>query len=217
MSPPVKSRRRYDASRRQAAARARRAAVLEAARGLFVRRGFAGTTVGAVAEEAGVSPETVYKVFGGKTGLVEALYREALRGEGPVPAYERSDHLRTWPDPREVVRGWSRLAMEVAPRASAVQLLVRDAALVDPQLRGVLHEMDDARHRRMSENAEYLHAAGHLRPGVTVEWAADVMWAVTAPETYELLVLRRGWSPERFADHIDHTVSGLLRSEAPPD
>jgi AcrR family transcriptional regulator len=210
---PVKSRRRYDSSRRRAAARARRVAVLDAARALFLRDGFAGTTVVAVAEAAGVSPETVYKSFGGKPGLVEALYREALRGEGPVPAYARSDRLRTKPDPREVVRGWSRLAMEVAPRASTVQLLVRDAALVDPQLRELLEEMDEDRHRRMTENAEYLLAAGHLRPDVAVEWAADVMWAVTAPETYELLVLRRGWTLERFADHVYHSVSGLLRSE----
>ena len=213
MGTPVKSRRRYDSSRRQAAARARRVAVLDAARALFLRDGFAGTTVGAVAEAAGVSPETVYKSFGGKPGLVEALYREALRCEGPVPAYARSDRLRTKADPREVVRGWSRLAMEVAPRASTVQLLVRDAALVDPQLRELLEEMDEDRHRRMTENAEYLLAAGHLRRGVTVEWAADVMWAVTAPETYELLVLRRGWTLERFADHVYNTVSGLLRSE----
>lgn len=210
MKPHVKSRRNYDSTRRRAAARARREAVLEAARELFLRQGFAATTVASVAEAASVSAETVYKTFGGKAGLVEALYRQALHGEGPVPAYERSDRLRTRPDPHEVVRGWSRLATEVAPRVSAVQLLVRDAALVDPQLRGLLDELDDDRHRRMTENAEYLRSAGHLHPEITVQHAADVMWAVTAPEVYELLVLRRGWNLDAYADHVYRTVSGLL-------
>lgn len=210
MQPHVKSRRSYDSSKRRAAARARQEAVLDAARDLFLRQGFAATTISAVAESAGVSAETVYKSFGGKAGLVEALYRQALLGEGPVPAYERSDRLRTKADPREVVRGWSRLAMEVGPRVSAVQLLVRDAALVDPQLRGLLDELDKDRHRRMTENAEYLRSAGHLDPEVGVEHAADVMWAVTAPEVYELLVLRRGWTLEAYADHVFRTVSGLL-------
>lgn len=210
MQPHVKSRRGYDSSKRRAAALARREAVLAAARELFLRQGFRATTVSAVAEAADVSPETVYKAFGSKAGLVEALYRQALLSEGPVPAYERSDRLRTRADPREVVRGWSRLAMEIGPRVSPVQLLVRDAAVVDPQLRGLLDELDDDRLRRMTENAEYLRSAGHLDPEISIEHAADVMWAVTAPEVYELLVLRRGWTLEAYADHVYRTVSGLL-------
>lgn len=210
MATHVKRQRSYDSSGRQAAARARRERVLSAARGLFLRQGFAPTTIAAVAEAAGVSAETVYKSFGGKTGLVEALYRQALLGEGPVPAYDRSDALRTKTDPYEIARGWSRLAMEVGPRVSPLQLLVRDAALVDPSLRGLLEELDDDRHQRMRENAAYLHSAGHLRPGVGVEQAADVMWMVTSPEVYELLVLRRGWSVEGYAEQIYRVVSSLL-------
>lgn len=210
MPRPVKTQRPYDASGRRAAALARRDAVLDTARELFLRSGFAGTTVAAIATGAGVSQETVYKTFGGKTGLVEALYRQGLLGAGPVPAYERSDSLRTNPDPHEVVRGWSRLAMEVSPRVSPIGLLVRDAALVDPGLRDLLEELDDDRHRRMTDNARYLHEAGHLRPGVSVQAAADLMWSVTAPEMFELLVVRRGWSLERYGDYVNSAVAGLL-------
>jgi AcrR family transcriptional regulator len=131
MSRGVKRRRRYDSSNRQADAAARRRAVLASARELFLRDGFAATTVAAVADEAGVSAEAVYKYFGGKSGLVRALYDQAILGEGPVPAEYRSDHLRGCADPREVVRGWARLSMEVAPRVAPILLLVRDAAFVD--------------------------------------------------------------------------------------
>ena len=211
---PVK-RRSYDASRRQAGAQRRREAVLDSAREIFLSDGFTRTTVAAIARGAGVSQETVYKTFGGKPGLVEALYRRALRGAGPVPAYERSDRLRSTPDPREVVRGWSRLATEVGPRVSAIHLLVRDAVIVDATLKPLLDELDADRLARMAENAQFLESAGHLREGVDAEKAADLMWAVTAPEVIEILVFRRGWSLDRYAEFIyDTLTNGLLRPTA---
>ncbi len=157
-----------------------------------------------------MSQETVYKNFGSKPGLVRALHDEAMRGEGPVSPYRRSDSLRRLTDPYEIVRGWSRLSTEVAPRVSPVLLLLRDAAVIQPALRDLLAELDDARHQRMSENAQFLHEAGHLRKSVSARAAADLMWAVTSPEMYELLVLRRGWSPDQYDDYVFDTVSRLL-------
>ncbi|HET8602952.1 MAG TPA: TetR family transcriptional regulator, partial [Marmoricola sp.] len=174
MTHRVKSRRPYDASQRRARAADRRSAVLKAAHELFRREGFAATTVAAVAAQAGVSPETVYKNFGSKPGLVRALHEEALRGQGPVPAYRRSEALRTSADPLAIVRGWSRLSMELAPRGSPLLLLVRDAASLDPDLRRLLDELDGARHERMTENARFLRDAGHLRADVSVQTAADL-------------------------------------------
>jgi AcrR family transcriptional regulator len=208
---PATPSRSYDASRRRAAADRRRDAVLAGALRLFRRDGFATTTVAAVAAEAGVSQETIYKTFGGKAGLIEALYRSALVGGQPIPAYERSERLRLEADPHDVLRGWSRLAMEVAPQVASIQLLVRDASLVEPGLQPLLEELDQDRLSRMVENARFLHDAGHLREGVHVDEAADLMWAVTAPEVVELVVRRRGWSLERYADFVYETLAaGLL-------
>jgi AcrR family transcriptional regulator len=206
----VKASRDYDSSRRRHAALARREMILDAARVLFLQSGFARTTVAVIAAEAGVSQETVYKAFGGKTGLVEALYRQGLEGAGPVPAYQRSDDLRGTADPYEVAYGWSRLAMEVGPRVFPIYLLVRDASLVEPGLRDLLREMDEDRYARMAENARYLEQADHLGRGIDVDAAADLMWSVTSPEMFELLVVRRGWSLERWADSLYATISGLL-------
>jgi AcrR family transcriptional regulator len=210
LAGPVKAQRSYDSSRRKDAALARRKKMLDSARQLFLRSGFAATTVSAIASGAGVSQETVYKTFGGKTGLVEELYRQGLLGRGPVPAYQRSDSLRTNPDPYDVAYGWSRLAMEVGPGVTPIYLLVRDAALVDPGLNDLLREMDDDRYVRMTENAQYLEQAGHLREGVDKQAAADLMWSVTSPEMFELLVIRRSWSLDRWADYIYTTVTSLL-------
>lgn len=210
MVGPVKAQRPYDSSRRRDAALSRRTKILDAARDLFLRSGFAGTTVATIASQAGVSQETVYKTFGGKTGLVEALFRQGLQGQGDAPAYQRSESLRGQPDPYDVVHGWSRLAMEVGPGVSPIHLLVRDAALVDPGLNELLREMDEDRLARMTENAQYLDQAGHLRAGVAVDAAADLMWSVTSPEMFELLVIRRGWPLELWADYIYNALTTLL-------
>ncbi len=49
MSDGVKARRRYDSRRRQEQARENRRGVLEAARRMFLERGYAATTVSAIA------------------------------------------------------------------------------------------------------------------------------------------------------------------------
>ena len=76
---PVKPKRRYDSPRRAEQARQTRAAVVEAARRLFLRDGFAATTIAAIAAQAQVSVETIYKAFGGKPGLVRAICATARR------------------------------------------------------------------------------------------------------------------------------------------
>lgn len=207
-------RREYDASGRRAQAAHRRARVLAAATALFLESGYAATTVAAVAEQAGVSPETVYKSFGGKAGLVRALREDALRGSAAVPAEERSDALRELDDPRLVVRGWSRLATEVAPRVVPVLLLVRDAAVGDPTMRRLYDDLERDRLDRMTQNARFLAEAGHLRPGVSLAMAADVLFAVSSPEMFEMLVLRRGWSLDRYAELVETTLSRGLLPEA---
>src|SRR6185312_17071787 len=110
-------KRPYDSAWRQAQARQTREALLDAARRRFLAEGFAATTVAVIAADVGVSADTIYKAFGGKPGLVRAICAHALAGEGPVPAETRSDELQAHqPDPREIIRGWGQLTMEVAPR-----------------------------------------------------------------------------------------------------
>ncbi len=129
-----------------------------------------------------------------------------------MPAEQRSDDLQARePDGRRIIEGWGALTLEVAPRVAPVLLLIRAAAAGDPEVMALLEEMDADRLRRMTANARRLRDAGHLRPGVTVARAADVLWTYSAPELYELLVLRRGWAPARFGRFIaDAMIDALL-------
>jgi hypothetical protein len=98
----------------------------------------------------------------------------------------------------------------VAPRAAPILLLVRDAAAPDPELRSLLKELDADRLRRMTDNARRLHAAGHLRKGVSVARAAEVLWTYSSPELYELLVLRQSMPIEDYGRFIVEAISAAV-------
>ncbi len=214
-SSPVNTRRRYDSSGRRERARQTRDQIVDAARELFLADGYAATTVAAIAAAARVSVETIYKGFGGKPGLVRAIAERGLAGQGPVPAEQRSDHIRdTEPDPRRILAAWGTFTAEIAPRVAPILMLARDAAASDPEVALTLEQISAARLDRMALNARGLFEAGHLRPEITPGEAADIMWTYSSPELYELLVLRRGWSADRYGRFVGQAlIAALLPSE----
>jgi AcrR family transcriptional regulator len=208
----VKVTRRYDASRRRETAARTREAIVEVARRHFLERGYAGTSVAGIAAEVGTSIETVYKAFGGKPGLVRALWQRGLAGEGPVPAPVRSDALSsTATDPIAVLRGWAAFSVELAPQGVPIILLIRAAAATDPEMAALLAEADNQRRTRMRHNARRLLRRGWLRPGITLAQATDILWTYSSAELYELLVIKSGWPINRYGQFVgDATIAALL-------
>ena len=211
----VKRKRAYNSVGRLEQARRSRELVVDVARRAFLEGGYAATTVVAIAGEAGVSTETIYKTFGGKAGLVRAIHQKGLAGAGPTPAPQRSDAMSAREaDPRAILREWGRLTAEVSPLVSPILLVARAAAAVDADVAVLLKESDDSRLTRMRHNARVLAKRGFLREGVSVERAAEMMWVHTSPELYELLVIRRGWTATQFGDFVTTSMIGALL-EAP--
>ena len=211
-SRTVKGKRAYDASLRRAQARRSHDLIVEVAQRRFLRDGYGPTTISAIAAEAGVSVDTVYKSFGGKPGLIRAMAAHALLGAGPVPAEQRSDQLQTRErDPRKIISRWGVFTTEIAPLAAPIMLLIREAAGSHPELKALLDEVHADRLRRMTHNARRFAAAGHLRPGISVAEAANVMWTYSSSELYELLVLRRGMPLKTFGRFVaDAMIAALL-------
>jgi AcrR family transcriptional regulator len=214
----VKSKRRYDASRRQAQAARTRRAILDVARREFLEHGYAATTVARIAAEAGTSVETVYKAFGGKSGMVRALWERGLGGRGPVPAPERSDLMSsTETDPARVLREWGRFGTEIAPELAPVLLLVRGAAATDPEMALLLADVEAQHRRRMRLNARRLQRRGWLRPGIGLNRAADILCLYSSSELYEQLVIKSGWPIKRYGEFIgDAMIAALLPSRQIP-
>src|SRR5260370_31231992 len=211
MEPTVESvkRRRYDASRRREQARLTREAIIAAARRRFLHDGYARPTVGSSAADAGASADTIYKSFGGKAGLLQAMCQDALAGAGPVPAEQRSAAMQAGQsDPSRMLRGLGTLTTEVAPRIAPLLLLLSRAAETDvAQLRA---DLDVARLARMTRIAETLAGKTQLRPGLSVQEAAEIMWAYSSPELYGLLVISRGWSPDRYGEFVGESLVDAL-------
>jgi AcrR family transcriptional regulator len=213
MSSPVKKTRPYDSTRRKEQARQTREAILDAAGTMFRERGYARTTVAAVAEAAGVSVETVYKAFGDKAHLLKGVFDVAIVGDhAPAPMLQRDlvRRIEAEPDPRRKFEIYGEHLAQAGPRAGPVQLLVRAAGGGDPEVAAVWDQMSSERLRGMTEFARHLYGGGYLRAGVTLEEARDVLWTYNSVELYDLLVLQRGWTPERYGAWIARALASAL-------
>jgi AcrR family transcriptional regulator len=209
-SAPVK--RRYDASRRRARSADARRRVLDAARLRFLADGYAATTVPEVAAAAGVSVEWVYKAVGRKPQVALAVFHDAIAGPDAESTESRADRVSAdEADPRRRLRAFGTFVAEVTPRVAPLMLLVRNAAAADGELAAVWEQMLAERLARMATHAARLGDDGHLRKGVTVDEARDVLWLYSAPELYDLMVRRRGWTPDRFGAWVGEAyVAALL-------
>ena len=217
MTDAVKPRRRYDSRGRQERARRTRRAVLEVARRMFLDVGYPATSVAAVAAEAGVSVETVYKGFGNKPGLLKAVFDVSIVGDDePTPMLQR-DHVRDMaaePDPRRKLAMYGDHLARDFPRSVPIQLVVRAAAASDPAAAQVWDQMLAERLTGMTEFARHLHAGGHLRSDVSLNDARDVLWTYTSTELYDLLVNHRGWAARKYGRWVAHAlVAALLPPE----
>ncbi|GAB2593330.1 TetR/AcrR family transcriptional regulator [Kribbella endophytica] len=210
--PEVK--RSYDASGRREQAEARRRAVVVAAQELFARDGFRATTIAAVARNAGVSAESVYKGFGTKAALAKAVFDRVIAGDDePVPVVQRAEAqaIAAEPDVRKKLALYAGGAAERQVRSAGVQILIRDGRHVDETLEEVWQNLLAERLTGMTMLATHLHGTGQLRAGLDVDEVRDLLWTYISVEVYELLVLDRDWPLDRYTAWLARTlVSALL-------
>ena len=219
MARAVKKPRRYDASRRREAAQETRRAIVEAARRLFLERGYTGTTMAAIASAAGVSHETVYASFGPKPALFRHLVEIALSGtDRPVPGLER-DYARqvlAETDPGRLFDIYARAMRLTQERLAPLFDVLSDGARTDPDLKALSDELSGRRVGHMRLLAAHLAEIGALRDGVSVEAAADVIWLMNSSEVFLLLVRDRHWDPDFFERWLAESWKLLLTPQSPP-
>jgi AcrR family transcriptional regulator len=195
----------------QAVATRRR--IVEAAGRFFVRDGYAATTLQQIADEAGVAVQTVYFHFGNKRTLLKELVDIASVGDDePVALLDRpwAQELRTAPGGAETVGVWIRASREIFGRVAPILRIVRDAAGSDAEMAAQWETNQEQRHTAHRELAEILDAKDALRPGLTVDEAADILFALISLEVYVLLTVERGWTPEQWERWAARTVSDAV-------
>jgi AcrR family transcriptional regulator len=215
---PVNQRRGYNNDSRQARTSATRRGVIDTARELFVARGYAATTIGAISDLSQTPQATVYRLFGSKVGILTAVLDTAAVGDDRAIAMgERPDvrNLLAHDDPGQQLAGFARLAREVMSRLAPIQAILLSAAGSDPEAAALLAEHIRQRQVGQARIARALARAGALRPGITERNAADIIHALMSPEVYRLLTTDRRWSGDQYQTWLADTLTQQLLSPAP--
>ena len=213
---PAKSptpKRAYNSQRRQAQAEETRRQILEAARQLFVTRGYMGTTIEAVAREAGVAAETLDATFGSKRALLARLVDVSVVGdEAPVPLLERPGPLAVGreEDQRRQVRLFAHDIREIMERVGPLFEVLNAAAKTEPDIAALLAQILGGRHAGMQHFVQVLARNGPLRQGLSAPAAADTVFALTSAEVHRLLTVNRGWPGEQYEKWLGDTLAVLL-------
>ena len=190
-----------------------RAAVIEAARDLFVERGYGTTTVEAISAHADVPQATVYRLFSSKRGILKAILDVSIAGDDtPVSLPDRQKVRAPLADPdaKKQLAGFVAVASEVNSRAAPIYRVLVGASSSDPGVASMLEDVNRQRRTGQGQVVRSLARAGALRPGLRERDGADVVYALMSPEMYRLLVLDRGWSPQRYERWLTGTLIDCL-------
>lgn len=206
--------RQYDSAHRQSQALLTRKAITEAAHKLFLKRGYAGATITAIAKEAGVSAETIYATFNNKRGILVHLVNISIVGdEEPEPLLKRSFVKATTdePDQHKQIAMFAQQMSDIMGRMAPIFDIMRTAAKTEADISEIRENILQERRAGMAYFVRSLVAHGVLRDGITIEKAADIVFALSSGEMFNVFVQDLGWSREKYVLWLtDALIAALL-------
>jgi AcrR family transcriptional regulator len=206
MAPAVKGKRGYNASLRQEQAQMTRRRIIDAARRLLVEGTYSTVTMEEISNEAGVSYQTVYAIFGTKVRLAEAMLDGGF--SHVEEAVKPLQVARTSADPEVSLRTVAKVFRDVYEPCADLLRFTQESG--DPALQEHYRRVQESRLGRLKEVVKALDRSGRLRRNLTTTDALDVMWAMTSPDTYTKLVFQRRWWPDRFEEWLATALIDLL-------
>jgi AcrR family transcriptional regulator len=187
--------------------------VVDAARELFLDRGYVATTIEAISARSDVPSATVYRLFSSKLGILKALLDTSIAGDDqPLAVQQRPDiaSLFAEPDPRKLLAGFAGVTTAINQRTNDVYRVLVSAAGSDPAAAELLSEIRQQRAQGQGRIARSLSRTHALKPGLRERDAADVIHALMSPEVYRLFVGDRGWTPQRYEQWLATTLAQQL-------
>jgi TetR/AcrR family transcriptional regulator, regulator of autoinduction and epiphytic fitness len=206
-------KRTYNSQNRQKQAQNTRLKILEAARDLFTERGYAGTTIDAIAGQAGVAVETVYAAFGSKRNLLARLVDFSVAGdEEPAPLLDRAGPQAVFKeaDQHKQVRLFAHDLATIMGRMGVIFEILRAAAKTESEIAVYLDQLLQGRMQGMQYFIRQLLVNGPLRDGLNLQHAAETVWAITSGEIYRLLTVDLGWTAEQYENWLGDTLEVIL-------
>ena len=215
MTQSPKPKRQYNSTKRQAQANETRKQIIDAANKLFSLQGYSGATIDSIAQEAGVSPETVYAVFGNKRTILINLIDVSVGGDNlPIPLLQRSgpQAVLRENEPVRVLNLFARDISAILERVAPIFEITRFAAKTEPDIADLLKNMLDQRMQSLGAVTRHLSALGSLREGLDETQATEIIWITTSPEVFSLLLGDRGWTKDHYIHWLSDTLIRLLLS-----
>jgi AcrR family transcriptional regulator len=203
--PPVKRRQVIAAEETQRV-------IIEAATELFLEHGYHATSIGRIAEHAGVAVQTIYNSVGSKRDLLSRVLDFAVAGERvPVPVAQfMQEQAEREPDARRVIAQLVQLWREALPRTAPIFRIIREAAASDPEIAALERARTAQRLNNYKRAAELLAQRHPLRSGTATDQAAAAILAIGHSETYRALVIDGNWDIDQWADWVQTTLETIL-------
>ena len=204
------STREYDSSRRQAHANETRRRILDAARKLFIERGYAGATAEAIAAEAGVAAQTIYANFKNKKKMLISLMNVSptTGAEDPTPMLERAtvQAVNQETNRRRQLQMFAEVVSNNLDQVADISEILVDAAKTEPDLGRVAQKLNQQRLEHMTSAVQAFAANGPFRANMAEADARDIVWTLTSPEVFLLLRREREWSKEKYTQWLADTL-----------
>lgn len=198
-------------TRRERQAAQTRSEILNAARDLFAKQGYAKTSVAQIAEAAGVSVQTIYDSVGSKAAIVGGL-NDQFDETGGVS--EIAPRLFASQDPREIIRLGTLISRTICERNGPISRLISTSAPAEPEL-AAFYQEGLRRHREgVKACAAKLAGLKALRKGLSKAQAADVFAALTEPQAIFVFIDGYGWTFDQWHRWIQGVLARELLGEA---
>ena len=199
-------------TRKQLAAEETQRVIVEAASRLFLEHGYHATSVGRIASEAGVVPQTIYNAVGSKRDVLSRVLDFAAAGERspvPVPQFMR-EQAEAERDPRRILAQLVEFWRDAFPRTAPVFRIIREAAAADPEVAALERSRSAQRLSNYGHAAKLLAERDALRSDLSIEQAAASIFAIGNSEAYRALVLDGDWNDDEWAHWAQETLQNAL-------
>lgn len=202
--------------RRERKALETRRRVLEAAETLFVRDGYAASTMTAIADTADVAVQTLYAVFGTKRSILTELLAAHVVGDQEAATLQDREAWQAMEresDPRRQLSLLAAIATRIGGRIAALYQVIAAAAASDPEIAELYRRQQQARYRDQRRVARSLSRHGALRDGLGQAHATDILWTLANPHTYLALVHERRWTTDEYERWLAQALIATLLPE----
>ena len=214
MTTRKSTKREYDSTRRQAQANETRRHILEAARKLFMERGYAGATAEAIAAQAGVAAQTIYAIFKNKKRILVSLMNVSpatgVEDHTPMPERPSVQAVSQERDQRRQLEMFAQVVAANLDQVAVVSEIMTDAAKTERDFDRILQKLNKQRLEHMTLAVQQVAANGPFREKMDEVYARDTVWTLTSPEVFLLLTQGRGWSKEKYSEWLADMLTRSL-------